>query len=54
MKVAVLGLWHLGSVTAACTAASGVATVGIDDDVDQNRQVCLAEKRRFTSQASTI
>ena len=32
MKVAVLGLWHLGTVTAACTAASGVATIGIDDD----------------------
>jgi UDPglucose 6-dehydrogenase len=34
MKIAVLGLWHLGSVTAACTAASGVATIGIDDDAD--------------------
>jgi UDPglucose 6-dehydrogenase len=32
MKVAVLGLWHLGTVTAACTAAAGVLTVGIDDD----------------------
>lgn len=31
MKVAVVGLWHLGTVTAACTAAVGVATVGIDD-----------------------
>jgi UDPglucose 6-dehydrogenase len=32
MKVAVFGLWHLGSVTAACVADAGVATVGIDDD----------------------
>ena len=32
MKVAVFGLWHLGSVTAACLAGAGVPTVGIDDD----------------------
>ncbi len=32
MKVAVLGLWHLGTVTAACTAAADVLTIGIDDD----------------------
>ena len=32
MKVAVLGLWHLGTVTAACVAEIGVLTVGIDDD----------------------
>jgi UDPglucose 6-dehydrogenase len=32
MKLAVVGLWHLGSVTAACTAAAGIPTVGIDDD----------------------
>ncbi len=32
MKLAVFGLWHLGSVTAACTAAAGVETVGIDLD----------------------
>jgi UDPglucose 6-dehydrogenase len=30
MKVAVFGLWHLGSVTAACAAAARVPTVGID------------------------
>jgi UDPglucose 6-dehydrogenase len=34
MKVAVLGLWHLGAVTAACVADAGVSTVGIDDDPD--------------------
>ena len=32
MKVAVLGLWHLGSVTAACTAAAGHAVTGWDPD----------------------
>jgi UDPglucose 6-dehydrogenase len=32
MKVAVLGLWHLGTVTAACLAEIGALTVGIDDD----------------------
>jgi len=32
MKIAVVGLWHLGSVTAACTAAAGIPTVGIDQD----------------------
>jgi len=31
MKVAVLGLWHLGTVTAACLAGDGVVTMGIDD-----------------------
>jgi UDPglucose 6-dehydrogenase len=35
MKVAVLGLWHLGTVTAACTAAAGVATIAIDDDSER-------------------
>jgi len=32
MIVAVYGLWHLGSVTAACLAAAGVQTIGIDLD----------------------
>jgi UDPglucose 6-dehydrogenase len=32
MKVAVAGLWHLGSVTAACVAKAGVETIGIDRD----------------------
>src|ERR1700761_8574219 len=34
MKVAVLGLWHLGTVTAACVAGAGIPTIGIDDDAD--------------------
>jgi UDPglucose 6-dehydrogenase len=29
MKVCVYGLWHLGTVTAACLAARGIATVGL-------------------------
>jgi UDPglucose 6-dehydrogenase len=32
MKVCVLGLWHLGSVTAACLADSGCTVVGCDGD----------------------
>ncbi len=32
MKVCVHGLWHLGSVTAACLAGAGVDVVGLDDD----------------------
>jgi UDPglucose 6-dehydrogenase len=32
MKVAVVGLWHLGSVTAACLAAAGHEVVGLDSD----------------------
>ena len=30
MKVCVFGLWHLGSVTAACLADAGFETVGLD------------------------
>lgn len=33
MKVCVFGLWHLGSVTAACLADAGITTVGLDHDV---------------------
>lgn len=32
MNVAVLGLWHLGSVTSACCAAAGHSVVGWDPD----------------------
>jgi UDPglucose 6-dehydrogenase len=32
MRLGVLGLWHLGTVTAACAAAAGIATVAVDDD----------------------
>lgn len=32
MKVCVHGLWHLGSVTAACLAGAGIDVIGLDDD----------------------
>lgn len=32
MKIAVLGLWHLGSVTAACLASLGHDVTGVDED----------------------
>ena len=32
MKVAVVGLWHLGSVTAACLASAGHSVTGLDPD----------------------
>ncbi len=35
MIVAVLGLWHLGSVTAACLADAGHHVVGFDPDADR-------------------
>jgi UDPglucose 6-dehydrogenase len=35
MKVCVLGLWHLGSVTAACLAALGHRVVGLDGDAQR-------------------
>jgi UDPglucose 6-dehydrogenase len=35
MKLAVFGLWHLGTVTAACTAAAGIPTVAVDLDPER-------------------
>jgi UDPglucose 6-dehydrogenase len=32
MTIGVLGLWHLGCVTAACVADAGYRTIGIDSD----------------------
>ena len=32
MKICVYGLWHLGTVTAACTANAGLTTIGLDED----------------------
>ena len=40
MKICVLGLWHLGSVTAACMAALGHHVVGVD--FDEHRVASLA------------
>ena len=43
MKLAVFGLWHLGTVTAACTAAAGVATVALDLDRDRIAKLATGE-----------
>lgn len=43
MNVAVLGLWHLGPVTAACTAAAGHTVIGWDPDAETVN--ALAEAR---------
>ena len=40
MNICVLGLWHLGSVTAACMAALGHHVVGVD--FDEQRVVSLS------------
>ena len=34
MKACVYGLWHLGSVTAACLAKAGIDTVGLEHNAD--------------------
>ena len=34
MRIAVVGLWHLGSVTAACLAQLGHQVTGLDDQAD--------------------
>ncbi len=47
MKVAVLGLWHLGTVTAACTAAAGISTVGVDDDAGRIAELSRGEPPLF-------
>lgn len=39
MKICVLGLWHLGSVTAACMAAAGHDVTGIDPDAQNVQQL---------------
>ncbi len=44
MNVAVVGLWHLGTVTAACVASAGHRVIGFDPDaalVDQLRAARL-------------
>jgi UDPglucose 6-dehydrogenase len=34
MKVCVFGLWHLGTVTAACLASRGISTIGLAKDAE--------------------
>src|SRR3954465_9233081 len=43
MKLAVFGLWHLGSVTAACTAAAGIPTIAIDLDKERVEKLSAGE-----------
>jgi UDPglucose 6-dehydrogenase len=43
MKLAVFGLWHLGTVTAACTAAAGIPTVAIDLDHERTARLTKGE-----------
>ena len=43
MKLVVFGLWHLGSVTAACTAAAGLTTVGLDLDKERIGKLAAGE-----------
>jgi len=47
MKLAVFGLWHLGTVTAACTAAVGVPTVAIDLDRERIARLAQGEPPLF-------
>jgi len=39
MKVCVVGLWHLGTVTAACLASAGHEVVGLDFDSETVRKL---------------
>jgi UDPglucose 6-dehydrogenase len=39
MKVCVYGLWHLGTVTAACLASRGTTTVGLAETVEAGREL---------------
>src|SRR3990172_931436 len=34
MIIAVVGLWHLGTVTAACLASAGYTVIGFDENAD--------------------
>jgi UDPglucose 6-dehydrogenase len=47
MKVCVFGLWHLGSITAACLAAAGFETVGLDSDAERISALARGEPPLF-------
>ena len=47
MKVAVIGLWHLGSVTAACLARAGHDVVAIDADKEVVSDLVLGKPPIF-------
>ena len=38
MRVCVCGLWHLGTVLAACLASAGHDVTGYDENVDELRR----------------
>ena len=52
MKVAVLGLWHLGCVTAACVAAAGHDVVAFDPDPAERSRRFAGGGRRSASPGS--
>jgi UDPglucose 6-dehydrogenase len=39
MKVCVYGMWHLGTVTAACLASRGITTVGLAETLEAAREL---------------
>jgi UDPglucose 6-dehydrogenase len=47
MRIAVQGLWHLGSVTAACLAAAGHTVSGLDEDSDAINRLSRGEPPIF-------
>jgi UDPglucose 6-dehydrogenase len=47
MKICVQGLWHLGTVTAACLAKAGHDVVGLDDDVETVRALSAGRPPLF-------
>lgn len=47
MKVCVLGLWHLGSVTAACLASGGHHVTGLDFDEEVIKNLCVGQPPLF-------
>lgn len=47
MKICVQGLWHLGSVTAACLASLGHNVVGLDDDTSIVRNLAQGKAPLF-------
>ena len=47
MTVCVYGLWHLGSVTAACLASRGIKTVGLTEDAQAADELSAAKAPLF-------
>ncbi|MCK1737096.1 UDP-glucose/GDP-mannose dehydrogenase family protein [Bradyrhizobium sp. 138] len=47
MTVCVYGLWHLGSVTAACLASRGIKTVGLAEDAQAAAKLSAAKAPLF-------